>query len=247
MSDVLTYAIILAAGRGERMLANKNKMLLEIGGNSLLELCLTRFQENECIDHIFAVVASEDILPDNQSEIEQKDKLEEKYPKLASLVAGGKTRQDSVYNGLEAVKKHAADYCGRVLVLIHDGARCFVPSAVLESVTDALKTERCAVVAAVPVTDTIRQISDCRLEDLQVPREHLWQMQTPQAADLDILLHAFAHADQEGFLATDDIALLLRIGYPVRVVRGDRRNIKLTTPDDFEMARLLYETEYFKE
>ena len=247
MSEFRTYAIILAAGRGERMQADANKMLLKIGGHSLLDLCLDRFQKKEGIDHIMTVMAPEDMYTDKEADSSQQDLLIEKYPKIEDFVAGGKTRQDSVFNGLRAIKKHAAAYTGRVLVLIHDGARCFVPSTVLENIISTLKSERCAVVAVLPVTDTVRQTADSVLKDLQVPRDDLWQMQTPQAADLDILLHAFDLARKDEVQATDDIALLLRIGYPVRIVLGDRRNLKLTTPADLEIARLLFETDYFKE
>jgi 2-C-methyl-D-erythritol 4-phosphate cytidylyltransferase len=103
------------------------------------------------------------------------------------------------------------------------------------------------VVATSPVTDTIRQVEALVLKDLMVPRAELLQMQTPQAADLDILLYAFELAKKENIQATDDIALLLRIGYPVRTVSGDKRNLKLTTPEDLELAQLLYETGYFYE
>lgn len=238
MCEIRTYAIILAAGSGKRMQADQNKMLLEIDGRTLLELCLERFGKNTAVDHIFAVIAQEDMV---------YVKNAEEYPGLEGFVAGGVTRQDSVFNGLKAVEKHAGGFKGRVLVLIHDGARCFVPSAVLERVLSALKSERCGVVAASPVTDTIRQVEALVLKDLMVPRAELLQMQTPQAADLDILLYAFELAKKENVQATDDIALLLRIGYPVRTVSGDKRNLKLTTPEDLELAQLLYETGYFYE
>ncbi len=244
MSDFRTYAIILAAGRGERMQADKNKMLMKIGDQSLLEICLDRFHRNESIDHLFLVVPED--VPAEQM-LEEQEVLKGKYPKLEALLNGGKTRQDSVYQGLQAVKNHAADYSGRKLVLIHDGARSFVPSAVLERVVSALKSERVAVVAALAATDTIREIKDCVLTDLDVTRDKIFQMQTPQAADLDIFLHAFELAQKGKFQATDDIALLLRIGYPVRVIAGDKRNFKLTTPEDFEMARLLFAAGYFAE
>ncbi|NLC26283.1 MAG: 2-C-methyl-D-erythritol 4-phosphate cytidylyltransferase [Fastidiosipila sp.] len=247
MSKFQTYAVILAAGRGERMQADANKMLLEISGNSLLDLCLKRFQKNTNIDHIIAVIAPDDIYAGQNNNSSWLDCLNQKYPKIKNFVAGGKTRQDSVYNGLLAIKNSTNSYTGRVLVLIHDGARCFVPSKVLDKIISALKSERCAAVAALPVSDTIRQTANFQLQDLAVSRENLWQMQTPQAADLDIYLHAFELARKDGIQATDDIALLLRIGYPVRIVMGDQRNFKLTTPADFEMACLLYEAEYFKE
>lgn len=243
MSEFRTYAIILAAGRGERMQADRNKMLLEIAGRTLLELCLERFSKNAAIDHIFTVMAPEDMLSGDKAD--QARVLTEGCRGLEGIVAGGKTRQDSVFNGLKAVEKHAAGFKGRVLVLIHDGARCFIPSAVIGRVLARLHSERCAVVAALPVTDTIRQAEHDSLKELELPREELLQMQTPQAADLDILLHAFELAREEGIQATDDIALLLRMGYPVRAVSGDSRNLKLTTPADIELAQLLYKTGYF--
>ncbi|NLC41142.1 MAG: 2-C-methyl-D-erythritol 4-phosphate cytidylyltransferase [Clostridiaceae bacterium] len=238
MSEFRTYAIILAAGSGSRMQADQNKMLLEINGRTLLDLCLERFSKNAAIDHIFTVIAPEDMTYIKETE---------EYRGLEGFVAGGKTRQDSVFNGLKAVEKHATGFSGRVLVLIHDGARCFVPSAVLGRVLSALQSERCAAVATLPVTDTIRQVEALVLKDLIAPRDELLQMQTPQAADLDILLYAFELAKKEDVQATDDIALLLRIGYPVRAVCGDKRNLKLTTPADLELAHLLYEAGYFYE
>ena len=243
MSEFRTNAIILAAGRGERMQADQNKMLLKIAGRSLLDQCLERFSKNEAIDHIFTVMAAEDM--PSPEETEQNIALSADYRGLEGFIAGGKTRQDSVFNALQAVEKHAAGFKGRVLVLIHDGARCFIPSAVVGRVLSALKAERCAVVATLPVTDTIRQVGQFALKELEMPRDELLQMQTPQAADLDILLHAFKLAREERIQATDDIALLLRIGYPVRTVSGDSRNLKLTSPDDLELAHLLYKAGYF--
>ena len=110
MSNFRTYAIILAAGRGERMQADKNKMLMKIGDQSLLEICLDRFHRNESIDHLFLVVPED--VPAEQM-LEEQEVLKGKYPKLEALLNGGKTRQDSVYQGLQAVKNHAADYSGR--------------------------------------------------------------------------------------------------------------------------------------
>ena len=124
----------------------------------------------------------------------------------------------------------------RVRVLIHDGARCLLPAPLIGRVLEVMESCRCGTAPAVPVTDTIRLLDEEGSQARTLPRARLAAMQTPQGADLDVLLEAALLAREAGIRATDDLELLIRIGYPVRLVAGDRRNIKITTREDALVA-----------
>ncbi len=144
----------------------------------------------------------------------------------ATVVEGGATRQASVAAGVRALEDVEA-------VLVHDAVRPFVSESVITSVLEAVLTHGAAA-AAVPVADTLRQGGAGPLFGETVPRDGLWAMQTPQGARRDWLMRAFSNA--AGFVATDEVGLLQRAGYPVRIVEGDTRNVKITRPSDWEMA-----------
>jgi 2-C-methyl-D-erythritol 4-phosphate cytidylyltransferase len=148
------------------------------------------------------------------------------------VVPGGRERQDSVYNGLLRAKPDTD------VVLIHDGVRPFVSLEVVLATIDAAK-EYGAAVAAVPVTDTIKRV-DADGFVLNTPeREQLWAAQTPQAFRYALLMQAHQSVRKRGIVATDDAALLERLGMRVKVVRGSHENIKITTEEDLARADLI--------
>jgi 2-C-methyl-D-erythritol 4-phosphate cytidylyltransferase len=159
-------------------------------------------------------------------------RLRESSPALDCIAAlGGATRQESVLRGLEALDGTAARW-----VLVHDGARPFCPPALIRAVADRGR-ETGAAILATPARQTLKRSADGRRIELTVPRAEMWEAQTPQVFDYDLLLRAHRHAERTGFAATDDSQLVEELGHPVNLVAGEDRNIKITTPFDLAMAR----------
>lgn len=151
---------------------------------------------------------------------------EDALPKNVTVLAGGKERQDSVASGLSAL---IADHPQTDYILIHDGARPYVTKQVIESTLDqTIKTG--AAIAAVPVKDTIKQVTE---DGIVTPdRSQLFAAQTPQGFETKLILKAYALAEAQGFVGTDDAQLVERTGHKVSLAQGDYANIKITTPED---------------
>lgn len=216
-------AIILGGGSGQRMGAKCNKVLLPIAGKSMIVRSVEAFVP--LVEQV-VVVSREEDMPVMASELAQNG-LD------VPMVSGGATRQESVWRGLQAL----SGQCGGVLV--HDGARCLVTADVIQRCM--VSVEKCGTgVAAVPVTDTIKTVSDANIA-LDTPnRASLRAVQTPQGFKVDLLRRAHEQAQRDGFLGTDDASLVERLGVPVQLTEGSRRNIKLTTPEDLLMAEAFF-------
>lgn len=216
-------AIILGGGSGQRMGAKCNKVLLPIAGKSMIVRSVEAFVP---LVEQAVVVSREEDMPVMASELAQNG-LD------VPMVSGGATRQESVWRGLQAL----SGQCGGVLV--HDGARCLVTADVIQRCM--VSVEKCGTgVAAVPVTDTIKTVSDANIA-LDTPnRASLRAVQTPQGFKVDLLRRAHEQAQRDGFLGTDDASLVERLGVPVQLTEGSRRNIKLTTPEDLLMAEAFF-------
>lgn len=146
---------------------------------------------------------------------------------------GGRTRSESVANGLDDLPDEAS------IVLVHDAARPLVDAATIDRVVDVARAGH-AVVAALPVVDTLKQVgADGRIEGT-VSREGLWRAQTPQGFPRRMIVDAHRRAREERIVATDDSALCERLGIPVRVVRGSERALKITEEGDFTRAEALF-------
>ncbi|SDJ71245.1 2-C-methyl-D-erythritol 4-phosphate cytidylyltransferase [Salimicrobium halophilum] len=212
--------VIVAAGQGKRMNAGRNKQFLMIGERPLIVHTLQAFtKDKEC---------REIILVTNESDEEDMRGLMNRYklPKI-KLVHGGKERQDSVYQGLLAVSDP------HLPVLIHDGARPFVKKENVHELVKRIQEDQAALLA-VPVTDTVKQMKDGKLQTLN--RDQLWAAQTPQGFSYDLIKRAHEKAQKDGFYATDDAALAESFGYDVSIVHGSYDNIKITTPEDLQKA-----------
>lgn len=216
-------AIILGGGSGQRMGAKCNKVLLPIAGKSMIVRSVETFVP--LVEQV-VVVSREEDMPAMASELAQNG-LD------VPMVSGGATRQESVWRGLQAL----SGQCDGVLV--HDGARCLVTADVIQRCMASV--EECGTgVAAVPVTDTIKTVSDANIA-LDTPnRASLRAVQTPQGFKVDLLRRAHEQAQRDGFLGTDDASLVERLGVPVQLTEGSRRNIKLTTPEDLLMAEAFF-------
>jgi 2-C-methyl-D-erythritol 4-phosphate cytidylyltransferase len=215
-------AIIVAAGRSLRM-GGGDKLWVSLGGRPLLAHTLSIFQYCSAIDQI-SLVLSEDRQRLGHSLIKGAH-----FGKVTSLCMGGEERQQSVRAGLEALGP-----CEWVVV--HDGARPLVTAKLIEQGLAAAR-ETGAATSAVPVQETIKLVNEKNLVEKSLDRRRLWLVQTPQVFRYEMLVEA--HRSAGGQSATDDAALVERLGHQVKVYMGSYHNIKVTTPEDFILAQML--------
>jgi 2-C-methyl-D-erythritol 4-phosphate cytidylyltransferase len=227
----LVHLLIAAAGSGRRMGAATNKLLLPLAGRPVLAWTLDAALACGAIRWIGVMGR-----PEDEAAIGAILAAAEPRRSLAQPVAwivGGETRQDSVRLGLEALPADAE------AVLIHDGARCLAEPELLERCATALTqamAEGAGIIAATPVTDTIKQVDGQGLITATPERSGLWAAQTPQGFGVAQLREAHGRAEREGWSVTDDAALYERLGLPVRVLEAPPSNIKLTTRFDLTIA-----------
>ena len=149
------------------------------------------------------------------------------------LIAGGVERQDSVYNGLKAVDSDGG------IVLIHDGVRPFVRQEHLVACINGA-AELGACILGIPAFDTVKKVNATNEITQTLKRDKLWLAQTPQAFQLKLIIKAHEAAKQEGFIATDDASLVERLGEIVKIIPGNRGNIKITNQEDLKLAQALF-------
>ena len=220
-------AIVLAGGSGKRMGTKVQKQYLEILEKPVLFYSLHEFQKSDVIDDIVLVVG------EGQEEYCQTE-IVNKYgiTKVSQIVAGGKERFHSVWNGLQQVEEQG-------YVFIHDGARPFVDQEMIERVYKEVKVYKACVVG-MPVKDTIK-IADAEGCALQTPdRSRVWMVQTPQVFDVSIVKAAYESLiHSPGAFATDDAMVVETYAdCKVKLVQGSYENIKITTPEDLEIAEV---------
>jgi 2-C-methyl-D-erythritol 4-phosphate cytidylyltransferase len=220
-------AIIPAAGEGRRMGGTVPKQFLQIGGREVLARTLDVFEACVAIDDVWVVVTAEQCVSCQGTIIERYG-----FRKVRGVIAGGATRQASVWRGLQQVTDAVA------LVVVHDGVRPFVTELLLQQTLEQASRSGAAI-AAVPLKDTLKRVSAAGTVEATVPREHLWRVQTPQAFQHGLLRGAFQHAWQQGLQATDEAGLIEALGYPVHIVPSYEHNIKITTPDDLVFCAML--------
>ncbi len=218
--------IIVAAGSGIRFRSKTPKPFVLLRGRPLIAHSLKNFERCGRINGII-VVGHKDLLG-------RFEALCRSFKKVRAIVAGGKMRADSVKCGLKVLDADTD------IVLVHDAARPLVDGAMIERLLAALRQNKAAIVA-VPVKPTIKKVNPKTLtveETLQ--RDLLWEVQTPQGFHKDILIKAHAKAGTSTtFEATDDAMLVEKLGIKVKVVMGDYRNIKITTPEDLKITQAL--------
>jgi len=215
-------ALIPAAGRGERFGKSKNKVLWTVAGRPVLAHTVSVFEGCDAISEIVIVTGQNDIAA--AREIVGRFG----FGKVSAVVPGGGQRQDSVRRGLERV---AGD-----IVAIHDAARPLVTREIIErSIEEAGRSGAC--IAAVPVIDTIKSAQDGAVTGT-VDRSNLYAVQTPQTFRTDLIRAAYERAYSDGVYATDDAALVERIGGEVTIVPGSYDNIKMTTPQDLDLVAM---------
>jgi 2-C-methyl-D-erythritol 4-phosphate cytidylyltransferase len=217
MSNVAV--IIPAAGSGTRFAAGENKIFQPIAGTPMILRTLQRFAGRDDVRRLLVVVSGDD-----------RPAIEERFGQDlsllgATLVNGGPTRARSVRNAVAVVTDEAD------LIAVHDAARPAVSDADITAVFAAAARDSAAMLAC-PVTGTLKRVDEQNIITETVPRENLWQAQTPQVFHRTLLQRAY-QGDIEG--VTDDAMLVERLGRPVRIVPGDPRNIKVTTPGDLAL------------
>lgn len=218
-------ALILAAGRGSRMQSDCPKQFMDLCGIPVVAYSLLEFSKCSCIQEIVLVTGEQDI------EYCEKNIIEKyKIEKVKKIVSGGSERYWSVWNGLQVIQD--CDY-----VLIHDGARPLVTQMMIEQSVEEVQNEKACTVA-VPVKDTIKVVNEDGIGIETPNRNMLWQIQTPQSFDVKQLTEAYRKMKLEGAVnITDDTMIMEQFGkISTKVLLGDYRNIKITTPEDFLVA-----------
>lgn len=226
-------AIVLAAGSGSRMKSRTKKQFMEIKGKPVIWYSLFEFEKSR-VDEIILVTGKEDI-DYCKKEIVEKYNLK----KIKNVVAGGSERYESVYNGLKEVTGN--------IVLIHDGARPLINNEIIErSIEGTIKSDACVV--GVPVKDTIKRANKEGYIIDTPNRSELWITQTPQSFKTDLVKMAYKKMKEElekgntTLNITDDAMVVEEFTTnQVRFVQGDYKNIKVTTPEDIDIAELFIE------
>jgi len=215
-------AIIPAAGQGTRMQAKVAKQYLLLNEKPVLDHTLQTFASSELIHSIILVVPAGDV-EDMRSQYLQAE------GKVDQVIAGGEKRQDSVYNGFNALESDTE------IVLVHDGVRPFVSHEIIANAI-ASAAKQGAVITAIPVSDTLKKVDSEHQVTRTVDREGLWRVQTPQAFQYNLLKRAFAKAYENSFYGTDEASLVEHMGGIVSIIPGSELNIKITRPEDLVLA-----------
>ena len=225
-----SYGIILAGGSGVRMGSKARKQYLSIGNAPILAHTLHAFDSASSIDQIILVAPADDI-----DFIQSKLLAALELSTQTQVITGGSTRQASVYQGLLAVKDTNA------LVAIHDGVRPFITPIEIDQCIDTA-ADCGACILGIPISETMKQVhKDCIRKT--VDRNNMWLAQTPQAFAYQTIRKAHDIAMEEGIDGTDDAMLVERLGITVRIIKGNRRNIKITTSDDLSLANAILKSD----
>lgn len=205
------------------------KPYLPLGGVPILKRTLSVFTQSGLFEEIILVVAATETAFCRE---QIADGLP--TPSTVQIIAGGRDRQESVFKGIAASRGKADD-----VVLIHDGVRPFVSAEVLSQCLEAASASG-ACLTAVAASDTLKQTGDDGRIIRTLPRDAVWLAQTPQGFRLGLIREAHRQAREEGFMGTDDGQLVERLGQAVTIVPGSRLNIKITTPEDLQLAEAIW-------
>ena len=225
-----TTAIVLAAGQGKRMGSDVHKQYLLLRDKPVIYYALKAFEDSRIDDIVLVVGAGEETFCRNE--------ILDRYGfrKIKAIVEGGRERYHSVENGIQAIC-WSCDY-----ILIHDGARPFVEEAILTRVYETVqKTKAC--VAAMPVKDTIKIADEEGCVQSTPDRSFIWMVQTPQVFERSLITRAYSELMRQSYIkVTDDATVVEQVlGTKIKLVEGSYENIKITTPEDMEIARIFLE------
>ena len=223
----MVSAIIVAAGKGIRMNDPTRKQYLDLAGRPILAHSVMVFDSCELIDNIFLVVPKEDIEYCRKKIVPLLE-----ITNGIELVPGGEQRQNSVYNGLQAIDKKTDT------VVIHDGVRPFIQSHEVEScIAGARKFGAC--ILGIPAGDTVKCVGKSGFIEKTLSRESIWLAQTPQAFKYELIMSAHDVACRDGYTGSDDASLVEHLGKKVRIIKGSKKNIKITVREDLVTARVM--------
>ena len=225
--NMAAAAIIVGAGKGLRMNSTIPKQYLRLNNLPVIAYSLKAFAVCDKIVEMYLVVSEAEAEFCRETILPSLDLV-----KPVTVVIGGKRRQDSVYNGLLAMEGHGGT------VAIHDGVRPFVqPSQIAKCIAQAETSGACMF--GMPVGDTLKRVGSSNIIERTVRRDNMWQAQTPQAFQYQLIRVAHEKAMDEGFAGTDDASLVERYGGQVRILKGSATNIKITHPEDLSIAEAL--------
>ena len=227
----MVTAIFPAAGQSRRMKSGTNKNFLELEGMPILIHTLLKFSKSDKIDNLIIAAASDEVVIIEEMLTNYKDL------KPFQVVVGGSERQYSIANALKVV----SDDCD--VVLVHDAARPLVSVDTIDSVVEAAKIYGGAI-AAMPEKNTIKIIDGNDFVVDTPPRSKLVSVQTPQGFKREIIMQAYEQAERDNFLGTDDASLVERLGYKVKIIKSDYKNIKITTPEDILIAEAFLRSDH---
>ena len=220
----MVTAIVAAAGRGRRFGAGENKVFAPLAGRTVLHWSLHQLAASGAVDTIVIVTGAEDL--------QRVREIAAAFPLVHAVCEGGAERYDSVQNALAALPE------GTDVVAVHDGARPLATPALIASVVGEAR-EHGAALPATPISDTLKRSADGTETRETVDRRGLYAVQTPQAFRRDLLVEAYRSAGADGFTGTDDASYVERLGHPVRLVPGERNNLKITVQEDLQMAEAI--------
>ncbi|MCL2874481.1 MAG: 2-C-methyl-D-erythritol 4-phosphate cytidylyltransferase [Defluviitaleaceae bacterium] len=224
---MFSSAIIVAAGSGKRLGSSLPKQFLKLNSKPILSHTIEKF-ENCCFINEIIVVVPFDYLDHAKSEVVNCYKFE----KVKKVIPGGDTRQSSVFNGLKEVDDTSE------IVVIHDGARPFVSTDDIAASIECAKTEGACIIG-VKAKNTIKSVElDGFVADTLI-RDSLYEVQTPQTFKRELITAAYENSEKNGFFATDDSALVERLGAKVKIIDGSYKNIKITTEEDLLFAKMI--------
>ncbi|HZV35477.1 MAG TPA: 2-C-methyl-D-erythritol 4-phosphate cytidylyltransferase [Verrucomicrobiae bacterium] len=226
----MVSALIVAAGKGTRMGPDRDKLFLEVAGKPVVVHTWQRFAQARDIDELILVVR------EGMQAAFQELAAQHGLKKQFRLAAGGAERQDSVWNGLQALSPATE------IVAIQDAARPCTSEALI-SATIAAARESGAAVAGQPVTDTIKETSDGKTIARTLDRSRLWAVQTPQTFRVEIIRRALSVVREKRLQVTDDTAACELIGQPVQLIASPSPNPKVTVPADLAYVELLLSTQ----
>lgn len=225
-TEPFVSAVILAAGKGKRMQAGSNKVFFEIGASPVLAHTIRAFEEAPLVREIILVTGEEDMV---SAEHLVKDFG---FQKVKKIVRGGAERQESSAIGISHLSEEAE------VVLIHDGARPFVLPEEIERVAHKAKEMGAAVLGA-PLRHTVKRVNENQVISETLDRQSLWTAFTPQGFLVPLIQEAAQYAKERGLFATDDASLVELMGRPVEMVSGSEMNIKITLPEDLQLAECI--------
>lgn len=243
------YALIAAAGAGSRMGRPGGKQLINLDGKTVIRRSCEAFEASNYVD-AYVVLTDPTHLQAMQNELHDL----KSQGKCLAILQGGDSRQATVMEGLRYLQIELDRHSGgrysqqspedRIICLVHDGARCLVSPQLIDQAAVIILDQKVGTAPALPATDTVRILHKAGEGSETPPRAQTLLMQTPQGADLDVMLEAYYKAEADGLSLTDDVQALEHLGYPLYFYEGDRKNIKLTRPEDLALASFFLNSEH---